>query len=174
MNKLKFTIRDATPEDAKYTSLIGIKGWKYAYTGIFSDERLKDNQIRKSSPESIKRVEEFIGNGIGIKLVAVDMDGKVLGFKFNTPDEDGEWRGGGTYIDPDYIGMGIGRALFIEFARRISALGKEKFWVNCATENKSMEFYKKLGGKTIKQSNEEKYENQSISQLEFNVKDLIR
>ncbi|MDR0727209.1 MAG: GNAT family N-acetyltransferase [Rickettsiales bacterium] len=77
------------------------------------------------------------------------------------------------YFDPEYIGQGIGYALFVEFAQRLNNMGKEKFWVSCLTKNKSMDFYNKLGGKVISQSNEEKYENQSLSVLEFNVKDLI-
>ncbi|MDL2295879.1 GNAT family N-acetyltransferase [Lachnospiraceae bacterium OttesenSCG-928-E19] len=137
MEKVKFIIRDATPTDALTTIQIGIKGWQYAYGSIISKDRLRENETRKLSPENIKRATDDIANGTGIRIVATDVNGKILGFKFNTPDQDGEWRGGGTYIDPDYIGMGIGRALFTEFAQRLHKMGKEKFWVSCMTNNKS-------------------------------------
>ncbi|MDR1337507.1 MAG: GNAT family N-acetyltransferase [Rickettsiales bacterium] len=170
MKKIDFIIRAAAPADALPTIRIGIKGWRYAYGKIISEGRLRENEARKMSPENIMRATEDIAGGVGIRLVATDANGKVLGFKFNQPDDDGEWRGGGTYIDPEYVGMGIGRALFVEFARRLRAMGKEKFWVSCMTDNKSMDFYRKLGGKVIKEYPYEKMENKSLSELKFEVK----
>jgi ribosomal protein S18 acetylase RimI-like enzyme len=174
MNKINFSIRNVVPEDASQIAEIGIKGWEYAYSDIFSPEYMVRNAQRRSSVEYVEKFKQHIADSKGIKMVAVDINGKILGYKMNEPDADGQWRGGGTYVDPEYIGMGIGRALFVEFARRLDAKGKEKFWVNCLTKNKSMRFYNKLGGKVISRSNDEKYENQSLSVLEFNVKDLIK
>ncbi|MDR0727208.1 MAG: hypothetical protein LBF37_04060 [Rickettsiales bacterium] len=56
------------------------------------------NAQRRSSPEYTTRFEKHVADAKGIKMVAVDVTGKILGYKMNGPDPDGEWRGGGTYI----------------------------------------------------------------------------
>ena len=52
----------------------------------------------------------------------------------------------GLYLDPKYIGLGIGRKLVNAFADWVKQNGGQKFTVGCLEQNKSCGFYKKLGG----------------------------
>ncbi|MBN1281701.1 MAG: GNAT family N-acetyltransferase [Alphaproteobacteria bacterium] len=174
---IKIIVRDAVIDDAEVLTKIHSDGWNYAYRGIFSDTFL-DKRINPSvfSEQVAKRLESIVNKKeTDIHLTATNENGRVIGFADGGFGDNGFGFGPmyelkGLYINPDFIGFGIGKILVTEFAHRVKAQGADKFIIGCLSENKSCGFYEKIGGKKIKEFKNEKLENLSETYYEFDVK----
>jgi GNAT superfamily N-acetyltransferase len=171
----QITIRKAIPKDAKRWEEIHWAGWNYAYRGIFEDKYLNIKEVEFLG--QIEKTAEFLGNNIGIKLVAVDGDGSVVGWlnggkqehREDILESEKEFQLAGLYLDPKVIGTGIGKKLLLEFAKWVTDNGGSKFIVGCLDKNKSCGFYRKLGGIPIR---EEYFHGHREIIFEINIKNL--
>lgn len=104
-------IRPAQPDDALAVARVHVRSWQAAYRGLMPDEYL--NQLR--AEDRAARYE--LANEDPEKpytLVAVS-DGEIVGFASTMPARDSDLTGYGElcalYVDPEYLGRGIGVAL---------------------------------------------------------------
>jgi len=176
-----FKIRNAEIADAKAIYNIWSNGWKYAYNMILSQEFLEkrvgldavDKKIEKF-PEKLDK-EKSKGN---IFWVILDND-KIIGFVSggapNSPECTADCELDMLYIDTNYIGCGIGKFLLQLFAKEMKNRGKKSFGLMCFSDNKSIGFYKKMGGRiTIERQSGEKFEYTMASFIEFNIDDILK
>ncbi|MCL2737240.1 MAG: GNAT family N-acetyltransferase [Alphaproteobacteria bacterium] len=178
-DSMQIIIRDAVPEDAPDIARIHADGWEYAYRGIFGDAFLDAKIEEKRNAVEKRRAIISEGTTDSIHIVATDADGKVVGYvlggkmSFSEMPEIGKvWRPGAIYLDPAYIGRGVGRTLMREFARRVADAGGTRFMAACTTTNKAYGFYKKLGGRVIKEIDAVKIlDNTPMTIFEFDVND---
>lgn len=141
---MNITIRPATASDATRWEEIHVAGWEYAYRGIFDDDYLDGAKERFIN--NIPKTAEFLSADNGIKLVAVTDTGLVVGTMFGLLNQEKTFELQGLYLDPTYIGNGIGKKLVMAFADWVKQNGGKKFIIGCLAKNKSCGFYKKLGG----------------------------
>lgn len=175
-----FETRQAELNDVKSIVNIWLQGWLYAYKNILSKEFLEKKTNQEAIDKKTKKFSEAINsckNSDSIFLVMTDKD-KVIGYveggipESKESNEDKELYN--LYIDTEYIGKGIGKQLFKAFAEEIKKQGAKTFGLMCFTDNKSMDFYKKMGGKiTITRPSSEKWESKLGSFLAFDVDEVL-
>lgn len=173
-------LRDATIDDAKDIFTIWANGWRYAYKNILSPEFLaratSDEVVNDRIKQFPTRLQISIDKG-NVYLVATD-DDKVVGFVSGGSIDSKECAADkelhGMYMNPDYIGRGVGKILFQGFARKMKEQGAKTFGLMCFSDNKSMGFYKHMGGVvTIERPSSEKYERTMGSFIEFNIDEVL-
>jgi len=172
--------RDAKTSDAKEIFTIWANGWRYAYKNILSPEFLarvtSDENVQKKISSFKEHFENSTAKG-DIFIVATDNDkiiGQVSGGSIQSKECKADSELHGMYIDTNYIGKGVGKILFQEFAKHMKNKGAKTFGLMCFSDNESMKFYKHMGGVvTIERPSSEKFENTMGSFLEFNIDEVL-
>ncbi|MGH8160887.1 MAG: GNAT family N-acetyltransferase [Gammaproteobacteria bacterium] len=124
-------IRPAVPDDAMAVARVHVRAWQVAYRGLMPDEYLD-----ALSPEDRARRYDFTGLDPTRpkSLVAVDEDA-ILGFATVSAARDEDAAGEGElcalYVEPDWWGRGVGRALGPAARSELYGLGfrKAMLWV---------------------------------------------
>ncbi len=177
--KIIFKIRDATADDMFQCVLIKNIAWVYAYKGIMSNAFLFRRTHEKAMKSTIAKSIESLNNTAGNKifLVAENNDGEIVGFGFGgdvcQPMLSTDKELHALYVHPATHGQGAGKALLLEFAHRMQLQGAKSFCVGCLSDNKSLNFYKHLGGKIVFESNNPHFENLSETFLEYQIAALL-
>lgn len=147
---LEILIRDATIEDAKKISEIGVMSWKTAYIGIISDEYLDSLSMEKRNKYILNSLKE------GHKhYIIAEYEGQAVGMScFYPRSKEGpvadEWELEAIYLLPQFWSKGIGikliqRAFRYMHDQQADACG---LWV--LQENlRARRFYEDIGFKDI-------------------------
>jgi GNAT superfamily N-acetyltransferase len=144
-------IRPAVAEDADALGAIGGRSWDATYRGIVPDDVLDDwiaqsaagwtDAIASTSPDSPSRA-----------WVAV-VDGRPAGYATTSPARD-RWAepppGAGEltnlYLDPEIVGMGVGRRLYEHAVDDLRARGYDPLVVWAFRANhRARGFYERMG-----------------------------
>lgn len=145
---LDFTIRTATPEDAQGIAEAHVKTWQCAYKG-----QIPDSFLDSLSVESRAQVwkEILTTSQKGTFAYVAEFEGKIIGWctTGTNRDEDAAEGAGelyGIYVDPEYIGKGVGSQLMERATRALKAEGYKKatLWV-LDSNVKTRAFYEKNG-----------------------------
>jgi GNAT superfamily N-acetyltransferase len=175
-----FQVRSANAEDAKAIFRIWADGWNYAYKNILSPylfaRRPSDTVVEDKDNRCSDRLAAKTAGG-DIYLVATDSD-KVVGFVSGGAIHSDECKADTElrrmYVNPDYIGRGVGKLLFQEFAQNMKSQGHKTLGLMCFSDNAGMGFYKKMGGVvTVERPCSEKLECVMDSFIEFNIDDVL-
>ena len=83
-------------------------------------------------------------------LVLEDRNGRLIGFTWGKPHE-GEFEGelSKIYLRWEYHGVGLGRRMLVETARRFLALGIHSFILFAEVSNPTLGFYDRMGGERL-------------------------
>jgi ribosomal protein S18 acetylase RimI-like enzyme len=101
-------IRNAEPTDAGAIARIHVDGWRHAYRGILPESYLQGLSYSKREVNWSKWLSE---NTMSV-LVAED-NGSVIGYVAGAKEgELGKLLG--LYLNPSFIGKGIGKALLVQ------------------------------------------------------------
>ncbi len=158
-NEVLINIRLAEKKDADEIARVHCNTWQVTYKGIVPDSYLEEVRSFYCSGESRQFIEESIEHFDKSVWVA-EFDDQIAGFieagpnRFSELPYDAEIYA--IYVDPLFQGRGLGRLLFDAF--RFHFLPKynfKSFGVRVLSENRSVEFYKKQGGKVLSTSIEE-------------------
>jgi len=138
-------IRLADVKDAKGIARVQVESWHTTYPGIVPKSYLDSRDVKKRE----KIWKQAAQNQ---PLYVAELEGDIVGFAIG-----GENRDKDTY--PEYDGelyaiyslkrvhkRGIGRELFEQTARNLSARGFKKMVVSVLSENPAVDFYKHMGG----------------------------
>ena len=176
-----FKIRNAEITDAKAIYDIWSNGWKYAYNTILSPKFLKKRVGSDAVNEKIKKFPEKLEKTRAkenLFWVVLDND-KIIGFVSggapNSPECTTDCELDMLYIDTNYIGCGVGKFLFQLFAKEMKKRGKKTLGLMCFSDNNSIGFYKKMGGKiTIERQSGENFEYTMASFIEFDIDNILK
>ncbi len=147
---INFNIRYATPKDALGIAQVHVKTWQCAYKGQIPDSYLASLSVETRAARWANKLEN---PEKGVYAFVADYNGKVIGWctAGSNRDEDvakevGELHG--IYIDPEYIGKGVGSQLM---SRALNTLKQDGYtsatlWV-LDTNEKARKFYEKKGWK---------------------------
>ena len=148
----RMIVRRARISDAHDIARCQMLGWQRGYKGIVSDDFLNSINLRDSIERWTNNLSEMTDDKY--TLVA-EMDGQGVGFLSVGPPRDGQegfkselWA---IYIDPDYWGRGVGRALFDQMVLDLKSRDIHNTYVWCLRDNdRGRKFYEALGGEHIK------------------------
>src|SRR5262249_39997041 len=137
-------LRPAHPEDAIEVACVHVRSWQEGYRGLLPDAFL--DQLR---PEDRAARYDFshLDPAKPHTIVATDA-GAITGFVTTMPSLDEGMQDYGElcalYVDPEWWGHGIGRALAAEARARLSAQGFRQalLWVLNGNE-RAQRFYRK-------------------------------
>jgi len=116
-------LRTAESKDAMSVARVHVRSWQSAYRGLLPNEYL--DQL---CPEDRAERYDFETRDPQRPqtIVAVEA-GAICGFATTAPSRDADLAHygelGALYVDPDYWGLGIGRALVIAARNRLTGLG---------------------------------------------------
>jgi ribosomal protein S18 acetylase RimI-like enzyme len=141
-------IREAKLEDALGLATVHVKTWQYAYAGQMPSDFLASLSIARRA----NQWENWLTNlQPRSKILVAEGAGKIIGFcnLGKSRDEDADETTGelfAIYIDPDYIGQGIGSALMRDGLAFLAAAGFKNaiLWV-LDTNEKTIRFYENKG-----------------------------
>lgn len=135
--------RDAVPDDITALAELHVTTWNATYRtshGPTVETRRAQwqNVFRRANPQ------EFV-------LVLEDRDRRLIGFSFGTPSF-GEFDGvlSKIYLRWEYHGLGLGRRLMMETARRFLERGIESFVLFAERSNPTIGFYDRMGGERLR------------------------
>ncbi len=174
-----FKIRDALAEDMFQCVLIKNIAWVYAYKGIMSDAFLFHRTNSQAMMKTIAKSSENLKNATpeNIFLVAENEAKEIVGFTFGGKvcqsmlSADKELQA--LYVHPAMHGQGAGKELLLEFARRMQQQGAQTFCVGCLSDNKSLAFYKHMGGEVVFEFNNPHIENLAETFVEYRITELL-
>ena len=144
MAEYEVTIRPVEPGDALGLSRVQIDTWRDAYVGVLPDDTLLDlDEMRAAvrwtrivgtlkAPEVVAvadyecSIVGFCHGGLGRKTISdvIDRDGSVAEVY-------------AMYVDPSFQGLGLGRALLADVARRLISHGFESLVLTTLAEHRS-------------------------------------
>ncbi len=150
-------IRKAKKNDAKQINIINALGWKNTYKGIFPNDFL--DSIDPDDENNIQKIKNHID-----QYAVCEIDGKIVAmarFGVNKKQYDASYAEiYAIYVDNDYQKQEIGTKL-VKYI--FKSLKKDFKYVLISTlkENSANDFYKKIGGEFIGNSefvlNDKKY-----------------
>jgi GNAT superfamily N-acetyltransferase len=116
-------VRATVPADARDVAGVHVRSWRSAYRGLLADDYL--DGLR---PEVMARRYTFGRVGVGVPSTLVAVDGPaVCGLVTTGVGRDADLPNFGElmalYVDPAYVGTGVGRLLIAAARERLRRLG---------------------------------------------------
>ena len=171
---MEIKIRNAVPDDAAAIQQIIAVGYRRSFAELHSEEYLENKIQEYLSPARIEKMANVIRDKNSINIVAENADGKVVGSVGGMKDENGKYQLIALYVDESVIGdIKFALKLVREFSQRVKQHGANKFTTGTLTGSRVCKLYELLGGKKIKEFINEKRDNVSETEFEFDVNRFI-
>jgi len=84
-----------------------------------------------------------------LTVLVAEVESRAIGWSSLESKGETCWLGD-LWIEPDWIGKGIGRALFLRSAEHARALGAK--WLEWEAEPNALGFYEKMGGRYLREA----------------------
>ena len=140
------SIRPARSSDTIDIARIHIDMWRLAYEGILSEEYLR----RLSYSRSRMQWQIMVERHANVLIVAESSEDGVVGFAAGGAERTGAFGVDGElmalYVLSGHHGIGIGRNLIEDMARRIAENGRTGMVVWVLADNPARHFYEHIGG----------------------------
>ena len=171
---MEIKIRNAVPTDAPEIQRIGAMGYKHSFAHLHSPEYLEQKIQEYLSPARIEKMANTIRDKNSTTIVAENADNTVMGFLSGNKDKNNHWHLIALYVDESVIGdIKFALSLVKEFSQRVKSSGADKFTTGTLTGSRVCKLYELLGGKKIKEYINEKRDNVSETEFEFDVNRFI-
>jgi ribosomal protein S18 acetylase RimI-like enzyme len=147
------TIRNARSFDAAEIAEVHDAAWRDAYRGIIPGREL-EKMIARRGPQWWRSAIQR-----GTRLVVLDFDESIGGYASYGRNRVSSLPHAGEifelYLAPEFQGLGFGRRMFEAARQDLAEHGYDSCVVWALADNdRALEFYKKLGGKIIRQASE--------------------
>ena len=136
------TLRESVAADIPALAELHVTTWNATYrTSRGPSIATREAQWRQVFARENRR--DFV-------LVLQDGDGRLIGFTWGVPN-DGEFQGqlSKIYLRWEYHGLGLGRRLLVETARRFLERGIHSFVLFAERSNPTLGFYDRMGGERL-------------------------
>ena len=135
--------RDAVAADIPALAELHVTTWNATYnTSRGPSIAIRTHQWKEVFAKPNRR--DFV-------LVLEDRNGRLIGFTWGKPEEGGEFEGqlSKIYLRWEYHGLGLGRRMMVETARRFLERGIHSFILFAERSNPTIGFYDRLGGERL-------------------------
>ena len=171
----KFVIRNAVPADAPAIGKVHVDTWRTAYQGIMPDDVLKD----LSYAERIKRVQTNLQDeSIRSRYFVADGPPGIVGFVCGGASRDSDKADFDAelyaiYVRKEFSGLGLGKRLFLAWAKETHRQGFRamKLWV-LKENHSSRRFYEAMGGKLLNQTKDGVFGEEDLPEVAYGWDDL--
>ena len=142
---MKFDIRLATLDDAKYCADIHAKSWLFAYSHIVPNEIIIEHNARWPMIWN-----KMLSDNINSHYV-ITFDDVIIGFLTISVARDNDLKDSfyelvGLYLNPEYVAKGYGKQAMNWIKEEVKSRGYDKIslWV-LEENNRARSFYEKMG-----------------------------
>jgi ribosomal protein S18 acetylase RimI-like enzyme len=146
------TIREARIEDAAGMAKVHVDSWRTTYAGIVPDTYLANLTYDRRENLWSDILSNTSGNEY--RFVAVNDEGKVVGFVAGGPKRSGDPRYQAElysiYLLQECQGRGIGRQLTCKLVERFLRSGITSMLLWVFADNPACRFYEALGGQRLR------------------------
>lgn len=134
--------RDAVPADIPALAELHVTTWNATYNTM-SGPSIATRTSQWKQIFSRENRRDFV-------LVLEDRNGRLIGFTWGIPN-DGEFEGqlSKIYLRWEYHGLGLGRRMMAETARRFLDRGIRSFILFAERSNPTLGFYDRMGGERL-------------------------
>ncbi len=161
-------VRDAVPADAHQVAGVHVRSWQWAYRGLIAKDYLDD-----LTPAAWAHKYDFrrIGLRVPSTLVAV-ADATICGFASTGLCRDDDLAHLGElmaiYVDPPYLGTGVGRLLLGAVRERLRARGfaGAALWV-LRKNDRAQRFYERDGWRPDGARRTRSYGGQPVDEVRY-------
>ena len=135
--------RDAVPADIPALAELHVTTWNATYQTT-SGPTIATRTSQWNQVFANERRRDFV-------LVLEDRNGRLIGFTWGKPNE-GEFEGqlSKIYLRWEYHGLGLGRRMMAETARRFLDRGITSFILFAELSNPTLGFYDRMGGERLR------------------------
>ena len=136
------TVRDAVAADIPALSELHVTTWNATYNTT-SGPTIATRTWQWNQAFAKENRRDFV-------LVLEDRNGRLIGFTWGKPN-DGEFEGelSKIYLRWEYHGLGLGRRMMAETARRFLDRGIHSFILFAELSNPTLAFYDRMGGERL-------------------------
>ena len=137
------TFRDAVATDIPALAELHVTTWNATYnTTRGPTVETRASQWNQVFAKPVRR--DFV-------LVLEDRSGRLIGFAWGKPSDSGEFEGNLSkiYLRWEYHGLGLGRRMMAETARRFLERGIHSFNLFAERSNPTIGFYDRVGGERL-------------------------
>lgn len=142
-------IRKAIPEDALGIAIVNVYTWKTTYSGLLPDDFINSRIDRLAEIADRNRNEIEENNN----FIVATVDNTIVGFVWYGKSRNEEFIDSGEvyaiYVLSGFQGKCVGRMILTACIEELKKEGCNSVIINCLEGNKSLEFYKHMGGKVI-------------------------
>ncbi|WP_020173610.1 GNAT family N-acetyltransferase [Methyloferula stellata] len=153
MVKTLVTIRTARETDAEGIAEVHDAAWREAYLGVIPGRELEKMVARRGPHWWLSAIKR------GSRLVVLDFDETIAGYASYGRNRLRSMPYAGEifelYLAPEFQGLGFGKRLFEVALQDLAdhGYGSTVVWA-LADNDRAMGFYRKLGGKIVRQTQE--------------------
>lgn len=148
-------IQRAIPEDALGIAIVNVYTWKTTYTGLIPNDFIDSRIYRVREIADRNRRDIELEN----RFIVAKEDNTVIGFAWYGKSRNEAFIDSGEiyalYVLSGFQRKGIGRKIFDYCIEELKKDGYKSLIINCLEGNKSVEFYKHIGGKVVGKSSDE-------------------
>ena len=166
-------IRPARVEDAPGIARVHVDSWRTSYRGLVPDVVLDTLSYEKR--ETMWRTGLSNPERKNYEYVAVDEQGRIVGFVSGGPLRDGdpsyESELYAIYLLQEVQGQGIGRRLMLTFVEHLLQSGVTSMLLWVFADNPARKFYEAMGGQLI-QSQPMEIGGATLIEVAYGWKDL--
>ena len=144
-------IRRAAPDDARGIARVHVASWRTTYRGIVADDLLDNLSVDRRAAFWSSTLSD--PDDASVNYVAVDADGRIVGFASGGPERDGTPGFGSElyaiYLLEAFQGQGLGQRLVAPVVSALLDAGRRSMLVWVLAANPAREFYARLGGRQV-------------------------
>lgn len=145
-------LRNACVEDAREIEVLLVKAWQTYYSGIVHQSYLNGLDPNQRAIRRRQKLE-LASN----KTLLAFNNAQLAGFITSGPSREEEYEGHyevhAIYLDPAYIGQGVGKVLFVHAVQHALTQDFSKMFINVMEKNDlGRKFYERMGGTIIENS----------------------
>jgi GNAT superfamily N-acetyltransferase len=163
----EFLVRAARVEDAPAIAYVHAEGWNTSYRGVLPDAAFVGHAFDDRLAQWAPRLQQPTS---AAPVLVAEIDGTVVGFTSGGPSRSPDL----PYVAELYAiyvllqaqRRGVGRALFVELARRLCEDGAATMLLWVLAANEARRFYERMGGGVVAER-EERFGTDRVAEVAY-------
>ncbi len=151
---MNITVRKAFAQEAQTVIRVNVAAWKTSFRGIVADDFL--DSLCETNTKMYSNLIQDVQNG---RCIVALQEEQIVGFCCFGPSRDQDFPQSAEiyffYLLKDFQKKGIGHQIYEKAKCELVRSGYHSLIIECLSNNPSCHFYSSLGGKKVKEYEDE-------------------